>query len=241
MFGTKQYFSVKWGNILSKVFRVSNGVRQGGVLSPCLFNTYVEELSKRLKSLKSIGCELNNILINHFIYADDTVLIAPSPYALQQLINCCSEFAADFDFIYNTKKTKILVHRPDNLKFIYVPYFILNNSIIPITKCQKYLGYLMTNDLHDDVNIYKQVSLLYSRGNVLIRQFSHCSSEVKAHLFKTYCSNLYCSQLWSVYKASSINKIKIAYENIYRYLFNLGWEACIPHHMAITQCRTTSC
>ena len=36
----KQNMKVKWGNCLSSPFSVSNGVRQGGVLSPCLFALY---------------------------------------------------------------------------------------------------------------------------------------------------------------------------------------------------------
>ena len=37
LYSNQQMF-VKWGNVMSSVFTVSNGVRQGGVLSPYLFN-----------------------------------------------------------------------------------------------------------------------------------------------------------------------------------------------------------
>ena len=40
-----QQMFVKWGNVMSSVFTVSNGVRQGGVLSPYLFNVYMDGLS----------------------------------------------------------------------------------------------------------------------------------------------------------------------------------------------------
>ena len=39
---------VKWGSTLSSKFQVTNGVQQGGVLSPLLFNVYVNELSELL-------------------------------------------------------------------------------------------------------------------------------------------------------------------------------------------------
>ena len=40
-----QQMFVKWGNVMSSVFTVSNGVRQGGVLSPYLFNVYMDGLN----------------------------------------------------------------------------------------------------------------------------------------------------------------------------------------------------
>ena len=41
---TKQKIQVKWNNHISHRFDVTNGVRQGGVLSPLLFSVYVDEL-----------------------------------------------------------------------------------------------------------------------------------------------------------------------------------------------------
>ena len=42
--------------------------------------------------------------MNHFMYADDTVLIAPSNVALQKLIQCCSLFAKSNYMLFNTKQ-----------------------------------------------------------------------------------------------------------------------------------------
>ena len=40
--------SVRWGYSISNVFNVTNGVRQGGILSPKLFNIYIDGLSNIL-------------------------------------------------------------------------------------------------------------------------------------------------------------------------------------------------
>ena len=79
-----QKFMVRWGSCVSEAFEASNGVRQGGVLSPYLFNIYMDGLSDVLNNVK-IGCSINNVMTNHLMYADDTVLIAPSARALQSL------------------------------------------------------------------------------------------------------------------------------------------------------------
>ena len=39
---------VKWGNCMSDYFYISNGVRQGGILSPKLYSVYVDDLSDYL-------------------------------------------------------------------------------------------------------------------------------------------------------------------------------------------------
>ena len=53
-----QNLSVRWGRASSTPFTVSNGVRQGGVLSPVLFSIYLDELLMKLESL-GVGCFWN--------------------------------------------------------------------------------------------------------------------------------------------------------------------------------------
>ena len=71
---TNQTMCVKWGSSISGMFHVTNGVRQGGILSPYLFSLYVDDLSKELNCLR-VGCVMGNMIINHILYADDIVLI----------------------------------------------------------------------------------------------------------------------------------------------------------------------
>ena len=58
----KQAMCVRWGNSLSNPFHVNNGVRQGGILSPYLFNVYMDDLSQSLNCCKT-GCLSGEIMI----------------------------------------------------------------------------------------------------------------------------------------------------------------------------------
>ena len=78
-----QKFYVQWESAASESFKSVSAVRQGGILSPLLFSVYVDELSVNLGSVP-YGCYINSVCTNHIMYADDTVLIAPSPAALQK-------------------------------------------------------------------------------------------------------------------------------------------------------------
>ena len=228
-YSTQEFF-VKWGHTFSASFTVSNGVRQGGILSPTLFNIYIDELSKILSLFKYTGCNLNGVSINHLVYADDTVVFAPSPSALQELIDCCEKFAIDHDILYNVKKTKILCIKPKRLKDLHVPNFTLNGRYLCYVSTEKYLGYMVRDNFMDDTDIGRQLRAIYSRGNSLIRHFKCCTNEVKLQLFKSYCSNLYCGQLWCNYKSRSFSKIKVAYNNVFRSLM------CLKRDTSISKC-----
>ena len=94
---------VKWGNSVSTPLGVSNRVCQGGLLSPALFNLYMDELSQQLNECQT-GCLIGNILINHLMYADDLAILSPSSAGFQQLLNICSDYGMKYDVQYNAKK-----------------------------------------------------------------------------------------------------------------------------------------
>ena len=48
---------------MSDYFYVSNGVRQGGILSPKLYSVYVDDLSDYLVK-SQIGCQIDNGCVN---------------------------------------------------------------------------------------------------------------------------------------------------------------------------------
>ena len=51
---------------------MSNGVKQGGILSPYLFAVYLDDLSNELNNIKA-GCYIGEVLLNHLMFADDIV------------------------------------------------------------------------------------------------------------------------------------------------------------------------
>jgi hypothetical protein len=211
---TNQQFIVQWGATTSITFKASNGVRQGGVLSPYLFNVYVDGLSNNLNS-SGIGCIVNDIFYNHFMYADDAALIAPSASGLQKLIQVCEMYASDCDIIFNTRKTVCMCIKPKCLNKLNVPAIYLNDKKLEFVSSYKYLGILICDSQKDDGDIAKQLRSLYARGNILIKSFSKCSPEVKILLFKTYCTNFYCSHLWQCYRKESLRRLKVAYNRVF--------------------------
>ena len=120
---------VRWNNTMSTGVNVSNGVRQGGILSPYLFCIYVDELSKMLNNVH-VGCFVGTMLVNHLMYADDLVLLSPSAAGLSILLSICSTYGIEYDVMYNSTKSNVLIFRSKLLKNVHLPEFEINNTAI---------------------------------------------------------------------------------------------------------------
>ena len=65
----------KLGTAVFQYFRISNGVRRGGILSTKLFALYMNGLSGTLSHCKA-GCYINEQCMNHIMYADDICVLS---------------------------------------------------------------------------------------------------------------------------------------------------------------------
>ena len=131
----------------------------------------------------------------------------------------------------DSKKSKVMCIKPRGSSQLYVPRICLNGLVMDVVDRYKYLGFELTDDMSDDNDIKRQIRSLYSRGNLIIKCFKHCTDEVKLLLFKTYCTNLYCAHLWSSYSKSIYNKLKVSYNRIFRILMHVGSRESISMAM----------
>ena len=215
----EQNMQVKWGNTLSAPFTVSNGVRQGGLLSPALFNLYMDNLSVQLSKCRT-GCLMGNTIVNHFMYADDLAIISPSSAGFQQLLNICTEYGVMFDVMYNAKKSTVMICRTKEDKALTLPTLYLSGKALSVCNQIKYLGHIITERMYDDDDMFRQRRALYAQANMLIRKFHYCTDDVKISLFRAYCTPLYTAPLWVNYKKGSYEKLWVAYNDCLRILLN---------------------
>ena len=184
------------------------------------FSVYMDDLSIVLNSSK-VGCALNGVTINHLMYADDTCLLAPSPAALQHLLNLCSDFACNNSVVFNEGKTRLMCYRSRLQSNLQIPDIVLNGLKISVVDEHKYLRIVLQSDQKDESDMKRQIRCIYTRGNMLISRFKNCSVNVKNCLFRTYCTNVYGGQLWFNYRKPMYQKVKVAYNDVYRKLFGI--------------------
>ena len=98
-----QSANVRWGKEMSKSFRITNGVKQGAVLSAILFCVYIDELITKLRRNKT-GCWIDGNFVGIIVYADDIVVLSPTLGGLQEMIDICSDYAGKHNLSFSTNE-----------------------------------------------------------------------------------------------------------------------------------------
>ena len=91
------------------LFQIGKEVRQGCILSPCLFNFYAEYTMRNagLEETQA-GIKIAGRNINNLGYADDTTLMAESEEELKSLLMKVKEESKKVCLKLNIQKTKIM-------------------------------------------------------------------------------------------------------------------------------------
>ena len=104
---TKVKVCVKTPQGLTPKFNSNIGVRQGDVLSPLLFNIFINDIPELFKNCSN-NVSLENFPVPCLSYADDLVLISTCPQGLQDQINQLQQYCDTWCIDINTNKTKIM-------------------------------------------------------------------------------------------------------------------------------------
>ena len=137
--------AIKLGTNKTDTFSYRRGVRQGCILSPLLFNLFVNELPLSLNQNGTDPFILpNGSKLNCLLYADDLVILSKSKQGLDKCLKILECFNTEWLLEINFKKTKIIIfqktgRKPKNLSFY------INNTPIEIVQEYTYLGITITS------------------------------------------------------------------------------------------------
>ena len=108
-----QEATVRTGHGTTDWFQIGKGVRQGCILSPCLFNFYAEYIMRNagLEEAQA-GIKIAGRNFNNLRYADDTTLMAESEEELKSLLMKVKEESEKVGLKLNIQKMKIMAAGP---------------------------------------------------------------------------------------------------------------------------------
>ena len=120
--------------------------------------------------------------------------MSPSVGALQKILHICENFAADYNVMFNERKTQCIAIGFNGAlpnRSVY-----LNGSAVSWVTRVKHLGNLINFDLNDKDDILFKKSVFISQVNNLNAKFASIQSRVRGKLLQTYCCSWYGCQTW---------------------------------------------
>ena len=199
----EQYGWVRWGDRKSELMKISNGTRQGAILSPIFWALYADPLLVRLRQL-GLGAHVAGLFMGAVCYADDVLLIAPTRSAMQRMLLEMEMFAEESNIVFSTSATP----SKSKSKCIYVVGSKTNLSKpAPLLLCGRELPYVaeadhLGNILTERGNMEKDTAVKRARfiqSAVETREFFKWAAPAEIiKAAKTYSCSFYGSNLWDL-------------------------------------------
>ena len=197
----EQYGWVKWGSAQSSMMPISNGTRQGAILSPLFWSIYADPMLRRLREL-GLGAHVAGLFMGAVCYADDVLLIAPTRNAMQRMLMELEHFAAESNIEFSTdpvpfkSKSKCLFMVGSKQNLAKPEPLSLCGRVLPWVDKADHLGNILTSkgDMEHDAAV-KRAKFVNSSSEVKeLFKFAAPAELVKA--LKIYSSSFYGSCLW---------------------------------------------
>ena len=131
------------GGMLSDPFDANQGVRQGCILSPILFNIFISYLPNILNDIECNPVDIStDKTLSCILWADDLVMLSETKEGLRKIIEKLSKFSSENGLKINVEKTKCMVFNKSGRHIrCTIP---CGDMIINSTREYKYLGFLVT-------------------------------------------------------------------------------------------------
>ena len=219
------YANVCVNGIYTSEWRIRNGTRQGGLLSPKFFALYINKMIEKISEME-VGCNLAGIRTNIICFANDVCLLSPCPKALQSMLDLMHQEVSKLSLTVNTDKCAFLIfksHRHSNIN----AEVNFKGQALKRVKFFKYLGIILSENMCIKDDIGRSMSTFLKQFNGMFYKFHKMNSQVLNYLFKTYTNSFYGIEMWyDNWKYRGLKNIAVTYHKAVKKIAHMNvWES----------------
>ena len=211
--------------IVSHSFQVNSEVKQRSVISPALFNIFINLFFVELRACNN-ACKVHDIFMGAIMYADDLIILSASVDGLQKMLDCCDRVSKELLLEFNCNKCVCVAIGPA-AKYT-IAEMSLGDVLLKWVKNFKYLGIHFIADPWLKVDLKQTKISFYTSVNRILGSARTTDDIVKLQLMESYCLPVlsyatYAVRLTNQQQLSSIN---ICWNSVYRRIFGFAtWQS----------------
>ena len=182
---------------------ISNGTRQGAILSPMFWAVYSDPMLRRLRML-GLGAHVAGLFMGAVCYADDILLVAPTRNAMQRMLIELEDFAADSNITFSTdpmpsKSKSKCMYVVGNKRNLEKPApLALCGRFLPWVEKVEHLGNILTSQGNMDQDAAVKRAKLITTSTEIRELFKFAAPSEVLKALKIYCNSFYGSSLWDL-------------------------------------------
>ena len=205
---------VKMSNGLTESFLANQGVKQGCILSPLLFNIFLADFSDYVSKPECHPVKVLQEEMSCIMWADDIILFSQSEEGLQSMLDNLYDYTVDNGMQINADKTKVMIFNKTGRFFRRT--FRVGNEQIFSTHEYKYLGFLITPSGSITAglkNLKDRALKAYYKLKSGLGYYFYSYPGITCYLFDTMIKPilLYASDFWGCLKLDDNNPIDNAH------------------------------
>ena len=210
------------GTLSSNSFPIKCGVKQGGILSPYLFNFYMHDLIVECLSL-NIGANIYGVNISTFLYADDVSILGTELHEVQKLLKICENYGLNWGVNFSGMKSKFIVIGTQRLNDSIL---ILKNVKLELVEVIKFLGISFNYKLDFSKFIldkFQSVRNSFFSLNACGLRPHGINPHLQSYFYKTFClSKLVYGLEFMNLNNSNIKNLDLQQNSLIKYMLGLS-------------------